>query len=53
MDWKFRWCWCSPRFVSFAPMTLLSIKMNGDWAGDAGDQWDVKTHNPLGGLGGE
>ena len=35
---------------SFAPMALLSLKMTGDWSGDPTDQWDVRTHNPVGGL---
>ena len=35
---------------SFAPIALLSLKMTGDWTGDPTDQWDMRTHNPIGGL---
>ncbi len=36
--------------TSFAPISLLSLKHTGDWAGDPTDQWNVKTHDKLGGL---
>ena len=35
---------------SFVPLALLSLKNTGDWTGDPTDQWNIKTHSPLGGI---
>jgi len=49
-DWKVPVIIVIALLCSFAPMTFLSWKNTGDWAGDPTDQWHVKTHSAAGGM---
>jgi hypothetical protein len=35
---------------SFIPLALLSLKYTGDWLGDPTNQWNIKMHQPFGGM---